>query len=211
MTAFREPDIAGELQAELQTSLISYDPVLAQHMVDQAIAATLQHGRGRARWAMPLLASGAVAAVVGGVVGVSALGSHGEPAVPGGGPTSVSVPRPVPSTPRCVITAAAPTRRAPRVVHSAPDCEIPGAPTRTPLPSAPPTVHAPVPRASQTLPPSAASTNPEPPVVSTGSAPASAPSVPTRSAPPIAAATAVECPPASPQPAHCLVPVPGRG
>ncbi len=117
MTMHRGDDIARELQAELRRPLVRFDPALAQHMIHQAIAASVDRGQSRARWAMPLLASGAVAAVVGGVAGVTAMRSDGHHVNPGGGPLTTSQP-PIPAihpptvprcAPRCAPTVSRPT------------------------------------------------------------------------------------------------------
>ena len=93
MNSFRDDDLAREVRAELRAGFVPFDPALAQQMIDTSIAATFEHEHSRARWAMPLLASGAVAAVVGGIAGVSALHPGGHHVVPGGGPTGKPVPK----------------------------------------------------------------------------------------------------------------------
>src|SRR5262249_61869996 len=94
-----DDDLGRDLRRELQGSLVPYDPGLAQHMIDEAVAAAPGRRLLHSRWTMPLLASGAVAAVVGGVAGAAALQPSSKPAGPAGGPaTPVPPPLPGPGT-----------------------------------------------------------------------------------------------------------------
>jgi hypothetical protein len=144
--SYSDDDLGRELRRELQGNLVPFDPARAQYMIDEAIAASPVRRVLQSRWTLPLLASGAVAAVVGGVAGATALQSDGHPGSPGGGAT-VSVR---PSTPPTVASTlpvpptAAPTGPAKRPAESLP-------------PSAPPT------SVATTLPSTAPSTAPSPP------------------------------------------------
>jgi hypothetical protein len=98
-----DDDIARDLRRELQGSLVPYDPGLAQHMIDEAITASSGRGLRHSRWTMPILASGAVAAVVGGVAGATALHpSASRPQLPRGTPASVRPTLPTTNPPSCI-------------------------------------------------------------------------------------------------------------
>ncbi len=222
MTMHRDDDIARDLQAELRTSLVRFDPALAQTMIHQAIAASVDRGHSRARWAMPLLASGAVAAVVGGVAGVTAMRSDGRHVNPGGGPLTTSpAPTPEPGRPRAQICTYGDPKHPSVPVRT---CNIvvtnqPGVPLCTPpfhVPHRPPAAvpsHPPrVPISTCTV---LVNHTPPPTLPRDGSqAPTAQPPVPQRSAPGARPTTSVS---AAPTPTLSAVPtaaqpsVPGRG
>lgn len=151
---YSDDDLARELRRELQGSLVPFDPARAQYMIDEAIAASPVRRVLQSRWTLPLLASGAVAAVVGGVAGATTLQSDGKPAHPGGGPTVSVHPSPIPTTPQCLPPRPSTIPFGPAVTlpsapgstvvltlppSPSPTCDPGGGPTSTTAPSQPPT------------------------------------------------------------------------
>jgi hypothetical protein len=194
--SYSDDDLARELRRELQGSLVPFDPAQAQYMIDESIAASPVRRVLRSRWTLPLLASGAVAAVVGGVAGAAALYPDGKPAHPGGGPTVTVRRSPLPtSVPPCrsTVPPTPPKKPVPPVQCT---YTLPGTPTTAPVP---PTVS-----------PSGPG---QPPTSVATTLPAATPST-ASSAPP----TATTLPPKKPVPPPStlpsptsLVPMPGRG
>ncbi|HZE47941.1 MAG TPA: hypothetical protein VE074_00190 [Jatrophihabitantaceae bacterium] len=134
-----DDDITRDLRRELHGTLVPYDPALAQHMIAEAVSASSRHRLLHSRWTMPLLASGAVAAVVGGVAGAAALQPSAKPVHPGGGPTVTTPTRVVPPRPATTSTPTSVAPSPPSVAGPPPTCVVSSAPGTPPRASTTPT------------------------------------------------------------------------
>jgi hypothetical protein len=163
--SYSDDDLGRELRRELQGNLVPFDPARAQYMIDEAIAASPVRRVLQSRWTLPLLASGAVAAVVGGGA-AAAVALHPDGKThPGGGPTVTvsrsplptvtvsrsplptvmptpvsSAPTRMPSPPPTTSTVPSPASSAPTGMPSRPVTSV-----ATTVPEAPPSGLTPIP------------------------------------------------------------------
>jgi hypothetical protein len=153
--SYSDDDLGRELRRELQGNLVPFDPARAQYMIDEAIAASPVRRVLQSRWTLPLLASGAVAAVVGGGA-AAAVALHPDGKThPGGGPTVTvsrsplptvmptpvsSAPTRMPSPPPTTSTVPSPASSAPTGMPSRPVTSV-----ATTVPEAPPSGLTPMP------------------------------------------------------------------